>query len=239
MSIPCSTRELSSCLCTFVLDVAHFRLRPAPRIVCVVIHLREPERGFRNPYLRDLATSLETPVVVSRCHRFVRSVHLSPRIVFTTSTGFPALPAMEWIPMHGCDPAYQFRVPLGHPAIAPRCRVNGRGVQNGETARASRVPRPDLVFRSVRSHRFMKSPIRDTCDQRLPPTLPILAPTLRTVIECVQVSLALSMHHAFSRRATRFRGSTRFTQRRFLPKVKRCFPPARPRMVESFHRAHF
>jgi hypothetical protein len=152
---------------------------------------------------------------------------------------FRALPAMEWIPMHGCDPAYRFRVPLGHPAIAPRCRVNGRGVQNGETARASRDPRPDLVFRSVRSHRFVKSPIRDTCDQRLPPTLPILAPTLRTVIECVQVSLALSMHHAFSRRATRFRGSTRFTQRRFLPKVKRCFPPARPRMVESFHRAHF
>jgi hypothetical protein len=89
MSIPCSTRELSSCLRTFVLDVAHFRLRPAPRIVCVVIHLREPERGFRNPYLRDLDPSLETPVVVSRCHRFVRSVHLSPRIVFTTSTGFP------------------------------------------------------------------------------------------------------------------------------------------------------
>lgn len=71
----------------------------------------------------------------------------------------------------------------------------------------------------------VKSSIRDACDQRLPPTLPILAPTLRTVIERVEVSPALSMHHAFSRRATRFRGSTRFTQRRFLPRVKRCFPP--------------
>ena len=71
----------------------------------------------------------------------------------------------------------------------------------------------------------VKSSIRDACDQRLPPTLPILAPTLRTVIERVEVSPALSMHHAFSRRATRFRGSTRFTLRRFLPKVKRCFPP--------------
>jgi len=79
----------------------------------------------------------------------------------------------------------------------------------------------------------VKSSIRDTCDQRLPPTLPILAPTLRTAIEGVEVSLALPMHRAFSRRATRFRGSTRFTLRRFLPQVKRCFPPARPRMVES------
>lgn len=146
VSIPCSTRELS-------IVSSHFRARrralsiaTAHLIVCVVIHLREPERGFRNPYLGDLAPSLGTPVVVSRCHCFVHSVDLSPKLFSQPQRVSRALPAMEWIPMHGCDPAYRFRVPPRHPAIAPRCRVNGRGVRNGETARAPRFQRPILSF---------------------------------------------------------------------------------------------
>jgi hypothetical protein len=147
VSIPCSTQELSSCLRTFVLDVAHFRLRPAPLIVCVVIHLREPERGFRNPYLRDLA-----PFARNACRRIALPslCSLGRLVAENCFHNFRrvsrALPAMEWIPMHGCDPAYRFRVPPRHPAIAPRCRVNGRGVRNGETARAPRFPRPVLSF---------------------------------------------------------------------------------------------
>jgi hypothetical protein len=96
-----------------------------------------------------------------------------------------------------------------------------------------------LSFDQFGTVAFVKSPIRDACDQRLPPTLPILAPTLRTVIERVEVSLALSMHYTLSRRVTRFRCSTRFTFRRCFPKVNDVFRRLEPRRVESFHRAHF
>jgi len=89
VSIPCSTRELSSCLRTFVLDVAHFRLRPAP-LDCV--RRDSPTRArarFRNPFLGDLA-----PFARNVCRRIALPSlcslgRRSPKIVFTISTGFP------------------------------------------------------------------------------------------------------------------------------------------------------
>jgi hypothetical protein len=90
---------------------------------------------------------------------------------------------------------------------------------------------PDKTFRScTKSVNCAKSPIQDTCDPRLPPTLPILAPTLRTVTEGVGVSPALSMHQTFSRRLTRFRGSTR-SLAAFSSASETMFPPTRPRVA--------
>jgi hypothetical protein len=122
-SIPCSTRELSSCLRTFVLDVAHFRLRPAPLIVCVVIHLREPERGFRNPYLRDLA-----PFARNVCRRVALPslCSLGPLVAENRFHDFDGFPArfLQWNGFRctAATPHTSFAYPLAtlrlHPAAA-------------------------------------------------------------------------------------------------------------------------
>lgn len=103
VSIPCSTRKLSSCLALACSTSRTFDCDPHHLIVCVVIHLREPELGFRIPCLRDLAPCSE------------RLSSYRAAIAFFAL--LPALPTMEWIPMHGCDPAHRFRAPLRHPAI--------------------------------------------------------------------------------------------------------------------------
>jgi hypothetical protein len=122
-SIPCSTRELSSCLRTFVLDVAHFRLRPAPLIVCVVIHLREPERGFRNPYLGDLA-----PFARNVCRRVALPslCSLGPLVAENRFHDFDGFPArfLQWNGFRctAATPHTSFAYPLAtlrlHPAAA-------------------------------------------------------------------------------------------------------------------------
>lgn len=89
VSIPCSTRELSSCLRTFVLDVAHFRLRPAP-LDCV--RRDSPTRArarLSKTFLREIA-----PLARNACRRIALPSLCSLGLlfaedVFTTSAGFP------------------------------------------------------------------------------------------------------------------------------------------------------
>jgi len=113
--------DAKSCHRVFALSCSTsrtFDCDPHHLIVCVVIDLREPERGFRNPCLRDLA-----PLARNACRRIALPslCSLGPLVIEHRFHDFRwvsrVLPAMEWIPMHGCDPAYRFRAPLGHPAI--------------------------------------------------------------------------------------------------------------------------
>lgn len=108
VSIPCSTRKLSSCLCTFVLDVAHFRLRPAP-LNCV--RRDSPTRArarfskslFKGPrsFARNACRRIALPPLCSlglpnaSCDGMDSNVRLRPR----TSVSRTPLPPRNCTPL--------------------------------------------------------------------------------------------------------------------------------------------
>jgi hypothetical protein len=123
VSIPCSTRELSSCLRTFVLDVAHFRLRPAP-LDCV--RRDSPTRArarLSKSFLREIV-----PLARNACRRIALPslCSLGPLFAedcFHNFDGFSAR-FLRWngfrctaaTPHNGF--AYPFATPRLHPAAA-------------------------------------------------------------------------------------------------------------------------